>query len=155
MLEVVTNAPVSGGVPLSTFIAAIGGLCGLIAAAWYVLDIRRGRKSQALLETEQLAETRGDRIGDLTAQIDGLNDQLDKARGRIAELEARLDTFSAEVEQERMKLLNDFADARHMLVRGVRELLSGILSDLQASPPDVSNAVKRISVWIDTNKPRA
>jgi TolA-binding protein len=64
----------------ATVIQSVGFVVGLVAASVY---IKSALVKQRHEELENLAETRGERVGDLEAKVQELRDEVSELRGEI------------------------------------------------------------------------
>jgi len=136
----------------ATFIAVLSGVATIGSFLAYLYFVQRSNANAARDEALALAETRGEVIADLRAQLASseesrmrLETQADR---RIRKLEMALKDARTEAREQAYQI-------QRLYATGLADVLAGVRRDLEAVPADVERALSRIRELLASVPPAA
>src|SRR5712691_3477056 len=135
MMWVATASATGTLVAVLSAVATIGGFLA------YLYFVQRSNANAAREEALALAETRRQVIADLRAHLASSDRRRKRLKAdsekRIRELEAALERAQAEAREQAYQM-------QRLYAIGLADVLEGARSDLEAVPPNVERALRRI-----------
>jgi hypothetical protein len=114
----------------ATLVAVLSAVAAIGSFLAYLYFVRRSDANAAREEALALAETRREVIGDLRGK-------LASSGQRIRDLESALDRARTESREQAFQM-------QRLYTIGLADVLAGVRSDLEAVPPDVEGALRRV-----------
>jgi hypothetical protein len=137
---------------VTTIIAALSAFAAVASLFLYLYFGRRSDLAAAREEALDLAETRRQVIRELRASIDSLEEQDKRARADCAR---RIRDLRAALDKTRVQARDDAYQTQHFYAAALSDLLNGLRTDLERTPPDVEAALTRIRKLLDRQRPAA
>lgn len=136
----------------ATLVAALSAVATIGSFLVYLHFVQRSNANAAREEALALAETRREVIADLRARL-ASSDQRHKRleadfEKRIRELETTLNKARTEAREQAYQM-------QRLYTIGLADMLEGVRNDLEAVPPDVDGALRRIRELIASAQPAA
>jgi 2,3-bisphosphoglycerate-independent phosphoglycerate mutase len=126
---------------LATGIAAVSALAAFGSLLVYVYVVRRSGRDLARDEALALAETRAQMVEVLRTELRSVER---RDRRALAQSEKQNRELREALERTRAEAREHVYQAQTFYAAVLADLLSGVESDLEARPPDVEGALRRI-----------
>jgi hypothetical protein len=134
---------------LVAVLSAIATIGGFLA---YLYFVQRSDANAAREEALALAEMRRQVIADLRARLAA----SDRRRKRLrANYEKRIRKLEGAVERAQTEAREQAYQMQRLYAIGLADMLEGARSDLQAVPPNVESALRRILELLASSRPAA
>jgi hypothetical protein len=137
---------------VTTVIAALSAFAALGSFFLYLYFVRRSDLATAREEALDLAETRRQVIRDLRARIESLEEEERRARADCAR---RIRDLRTALDKARREARDDAYKTQHFHAAALTDLLNGLRTELERTPPDVEAALTRIRQLLERQRPAA
>jgi hypothetical protein len=136
----------------ATLVAAVSAVATIGSFLVYLYFVQRSNANAAREEALALAETRREVIADLRADLTSSDESRRRletdSKKRIRELETALENARTEAREQAYQI-------QRLYAIGLADVLAGVCSDLEAVPPDVERALRRIRELLASAQPAA
>jgi len=144
--------PLAAASSSATLVAVLSAVATIGSFLAYLYFVRRSNANAARDEALALAETRREVIADLRAQLASSEESRGRletdAKKRIQELERALKDARREAREQAYQI-------QRLYAVGLADVLTGVRRDLEAVPPHVERALRRIRELLASVPPAA